>query len=104
MTDPEITTTHPHFNRETRRGKEVQLEQLEAKIQELEQALTELKAQASDAREMLQHDSIDHLEQHLQEARLDFHNLADVAVEAWDQFEDAAEALWHRIQDRLGKL
>lgn len=104
MTDQEMTTTHPQLNCETRRGKEAQLAQLEAKIGELEQALAVQKAQADQARETLQHDSIDHLEQHLEEARLDFHKLADVAEEAWDQFEDAAEALWHRIQDRLGKL
>ncbi|CAM2005731.1 hypothetical protein [Acanthopleuribacter pedis] len=103
MTDQDPERIHPHLDGKTRHAKEVQLEKLEAKIQEMEQKLTQNKAQAALARETLQHDSIDHLEQHLSAARLDFAKLADVAEEAWDQFEDAAEALWHRIQERLNK-
>ncbi len=51
--------------------------ELEQKIEEMEAAITELKRQLNQAVEEEQHDSIDHLDEHLQEMDHKWENIRE---------------------------
>ena len=67
--------------------------ELEARIAEAEEVLTDLKARRERERIRLQHAEIDRIEEHLEGARLQVKDL-----------KPAADAAWHEVRQGLDRL
>jgi len=76
----------------------VYLEQLETQIAEAKEILTRLQAAADAERQRLQHEEIEHLEQHLAQAEVNFQDVKAAGEEAWLELKHQSEHLWENLR------
>lgn len=74
-----------------------QLEKLEQRVSEARNVLDRVEAAAESERERLQHEEIEHLENHLKDAELHLRDIESFGDECWDELKHRAEDLWHKM-------
>ena len=80
------------------------IEMLETRIQAAQTALDLLKEKRDEALQDLQHEEVDQLEQHLDNARVSLKAISETAEEAWTELKDGIDTLLHELGETLNKL
>ncbi|GEM_PF-2940161 len=81
----------------------IQQDTLDAKIDEMRELLAQLERAAGAAREDRQHDEIERLEAHLENAELSLDKLGDFREDILDEFHEVLERLRELLQRLLGQ-
>ncbi|MEO0802775.1 MAG: hypothetical protein AAFY57_10930 [Cyanobacteria bacterium J06642_2] len=84
--------------------KQTYLNKLNVQIQEAQGVLDKLKAERDELREQAQHEEIEHLEQHLADARIKFKDLADIAEDSWLDLQESLDKLLIDLRESIQKF
>ncbi|MCA9482661.1 MAG: hypothetical protein KC553_02895 [Nitrospina sp.] len=80
------------------------VQEKEREIQEVQEKLEQLKKDRDQAVETLQHEEIDRLEEHLDNARVNLKAISEVAGESWQELKEVVEKVLNELGEKLKRL
>lgn len=80
------------------------MERLEQQINEAQAVLERLKAEREQLIQQEQHEEIERLEEHLENAQIHLRDLVALGEEAWEELKVAIEQALHQLSESIKKL
>lgn len=80
------------------------IKKLETQISEAQSTLNGLKAKREQVIQQAQHEEIERLDEHLEQAQVRLEKIHEAAEEAWQELKQGIDELLHYISESLQKL